>query len=150
MGSFNNIKCIGKYAARLGQSLSSSIETFETKQFTTISDIMSNDSEYCFSDGIGKISFKKAKEICNKYEIYASTFQIRFAGFKGVLTSWPNMNENEIQFRPSMKKFDCVNTNLDVLNIAEYIPCFLNRQVIVILSALGKYYFLCFYFLYFV
>jgi len=149
MGSFNNIKCIGKYAARLGQSLSSSIETFETKQFTTIPDIMSNDSKYCFSDGIGKISFKKAKEICNKYEIYASTFQIRFAGFKGVLTSWPNMNENEIQFRPSMKKFDCVNINLDVLNIAEYIPCFLNRQVIVILSALGKYCFLYLYFLYF-
>ena len=59
------------------------------------------------------------------------------------------MNENEIQFRPSMKKFDCVNINLDVLNIAEYIPCFLNRQVIVILSALGKYCFLYLYFLYF-
>lgn len=32
MGNFSDIKCIGKYAARLGQSLSSSIETFQTKR----------------------------------------------------------------------------------------------------------------------
>jgi hypothetical protein len=33
MGNFSDIKCIGKYAARLGQSLSSSVETFQTNRF---------------------------------------------------------------------------------------------------------------------
>ena len=41
MGDFTKIRNTGKYAARLGQSLSSSIETFDsdTTQFTTIPDI---------------------------------------------------------------------------------------------------------------
>lgn len=36
-----------------------------------------------------------------------------------------------------MKKFESNHKVLDVLNIAEYIPCYLNRQIIMILSALG-------------
>ncbi len=37
-----------------------------------------------------------------------------------------------------MKKFDSGQTNsLDIINISDYIPCFLNRQVIIILSSLG-------------
>jgi hypothetical protein len=36
-----------------------------------------------------------------------------------------------------MKKFESNYNCLDVLNIADYIPCFLNRQVIIILSTLG-------------
>ena len=58
MGDFSSINCIGKYAARLGQSLSSSVETFETKDFSIIEDIKVKDAakntEYCFTDGIGK------------------------------------------------------------------------------------------------
>jgi RNA-dependent RNA polymerase len=132
---------------------------------------MTDDNKYCFTDGIGKISASEAREICKKYFggfgshaniKYASTFQIRFAGFKGVLSAWPDLITNQIQFRPSMNKFsryhfffnrfnnfNFVNINkiifffisksghnrLDVLNAAEYIPCYLNRQVILILSA---------------
>ena len=80
MGDFRSIKCVGKYAARLGQSLSSSIETFETYEFNIIPDIMTADGRYCFSDGIGKISKQKAFEICRDFfpnVKYASTFQIR-------------------------------------------------------------------------
>ena len=36
-----------------------------------------------------------------------------------------------------MNKFNSPNRSLDVLNIAEAFPCFLNRQIIMILSALG-------------
>lgn len=36
-----------------------------------------------------------------------------------------------------MKKFESSHAKLDVLNIAEYIPCYLNRQIILILSSLG-------------
>ena len=80
MGDFSGIKCIGKYAARLGQSLSSSIETFETNNYSMIPDIDTKDQKYCFSDGIGKISREKAVQICQNYFTnieYASAFQIR-------------------------------------------------------------------------
>jgi RNA-dependent RNA polymerase len=36
-----------------------------------------------------------------------------------------------------MNKFDSAYSRLDVLNIAKYIPCYLNRQVIVILTSCG-------------
>ncbi len=143
MGNFESIKCIGKYAARLGQSLSCSIETFETNDFSIIPDIKKMDPqteiEYCFTDGIGKISQEKALEICKKYSdiSYASSFQIRFAGFKGVVAVDPNLTNKKLQFRESMKKFESGYNRLDLLNVAEYIPCYLNRQVIIILSSLG-------------
>ena len=55
MGDFSAIKCVGKYAARLGQSLSSSVATFVTKEFEIIPDIevCFNNVEYIFTDGIG-------------------------------------------------------------------------------------------------
>ena len=53
MGDFSTIKCIGKLAARLGQSLSTSIATFEVKtiDFEIIPDIKVGN--YNFTDGIG-------------------------------------------------------------------------------------------------
>jgi RNA-dependent RNA polymerase len=56
MGNFSDIRCVGKYAARLGQSLSSSIETFKTDEYDLIEDIVVD--QFCFTDGIGKISCK--------------------------------------------------------------------------------------------
>lgn len=144
MGDFKEIKCIGKYAARLGQSLSSSIETIEIEEFHMIDDIEVydpiNEVTYCFTDGIGKISKEKALEICKNYyqiDYLASAFQIRYAGFKGVVALDPNMKDHHLAFRNSMKKFESGHNRLDVLNIANSIPCFLNRQVIMILSSLG-------------
>ncbi len=87
MGEFDNIKCIGKYAARLGQSLSSSIDSFQTDSYRIIPDIyVEPHKQYCFTDGIGKISIEKAMEICKLYpnKDYLSAFQIRFGGFKGM------------------------------------------------------------------
>lgn len=138
MGDFKGIRSIGKYAARLGQSLSSSIETFESRKFSIIEDITVQD--YCFTDGIGKISVEKAIEISKEFygrEIPASAFQIRFGGFKGVVAIDPNLRNDELQFRNSMRKFDSGYSRLDVINLADYIPCFLNRQIILILSSLG-------------
>ena len=149
MGDFSSIRCIGKYTARLGQSLSSSIETLKANdnEFKMIQDVkVKNDEdgyEYCFTDGIGKISKSKAEEICKQIKKfsskYISAFQIRFAGFKGVVAIDTRMSDKDsfLEFRPSMKKFESVNSKLDVINVADYIPCHLNRQIIIILTALG-------------
>ncbi len=53
MGDFSNIRCIGKLAARLGQSLSTSTATFETDDFEIIPEI--EVGNYNFTDGIGKL-----------------------------------------------------------------------------------------------
>jgi hypothetical protein len=140
MGDFKSIRCIGKYTARLGQSLSCSIETIQTDDFKVVEDIKTRNNEYIFTDGIGQISKVKADEICKKYfnSRYISVFQIRFAGFKGVVSINPFLDDNSLLvFRPSMQKFESKNNRLDVLNKAEFIPCHLNRQVILILSVLG-------------
>ena len=143
MGDFSEIRSISKYAARLGQSLSSSIETFKSEDFTVIPDMNVRDPltgvEYCFTDGIGQISKERAIHISEKHysKKYISAFQIRFAGFKGVVAVNPDLYGQQLVFRNSMKKFDSGYARLDVLNIADYIPCYLNRQVIIILSSLG-------------
>ena len=93
---------------------------------------------YCFFFQ-GKISAEKANDICKDfYQIpNASAFQIRFGGFKGVVAVDPNLRGHQLQFRDSMRKFESGHNRLDVLNVAGYIPCHLNRQIIIILSSLG-------------
>jgi hypothetical protein len=137
LGNFSSIRCVGKYAARLGQSLSSSVGTFESNNVIMIDDI--EYGTYCFTDGIGKISKQKALEISRTHFKLddASAFQIRFGGYKGVVAVDLNLINYELVFRKSMKKFDSGHNRLDVLNVAKHVDCYLNRQVIIILSALG-------------
>jgi RNA-dependent RNA polymerase len=137
LGDFSSIRCIGKYAARLGQSLSSSVGTFQSNNVIMIDDI--ENEAYCFTDGIGKISKKKAIEISRTHfkVDYASAFQIRYGGYKGVVAVDMNLTNYELVFRKSMKKFDSGYNRLDVLNVAKHVDCYLNRQVIIILSSLG-------------
>lgn len=67
MGNFCNIRNVAKYAARLGQSLSSSTETLKVQKYEVeeIPDI-TNGTEYVFSDGIGTISADFANEVSMK------------------------------------------------------------------------------------
>jgi RNA-dependent RNA polymerase len=96
--------------------------------------------KYCFSDGIGKISYELAQEVAKKCgckdHIIPSAFQIRYGGYKGVVAVDPN-SSTKLSLRNSMCKFKSENTILDVLSWSKNKPCFLNRQVIVLLSTLG-------------
>ncbi|CAL9220613.1 unnamed protein product [Arabidopsis halleri] len=144
MGDFSNIRNVAKYAARLGQSFSSSVETLNVTslEMELIPDVeikSSSGTLYVFSDGIGKISpgFAElvAKE-CGFKDFFPSAFQIRYAGFKGVVAVDTNLSK-KLALRKSMKKFESEYTKLDVLAWSKYQPCYLNRQLITLLSTLG-------------
>ncbi|WVZ73766.1 hypothetical protein U9M48_022042 [Paspalum notatum var. saurae] len=124
MGDFHSIRNVAKYAARLGQSFSSSTETLKVHKHEVeeIPDI-ENGTIYTFSDGIGKISASFAMEI-------------RYGGYKGVVAVDPRSN-HKLSLRKSMSKFQSENITLDVLAYSKYQPCFLNRQLITLLSTLG-------------
>ncbi|OVA04184.1 RNA-dependent RNA polymerase [Macleaya cordata] len=143
MGDFGEIRNVAKYAARLGQSFGSSTETLNvySHEIEIIPDveIISNGEKYLFSDGIGKISSQFARLVAIKCGFKSSTpsaFQIRYGGYKGVVAVDPT-SEIKLSLRKSMSKFTSENTKLDVLSWSKFQPCFLNRQVITLLSTLG-------------
>lgn len=144
MGDFHEIRIVAKYAARLGQSFSSSRETVSVgrHEIEIIPDIELRRGEfkYCFSDGIGKISAELAQQVAKKCgfkeDHIPSAFQIRYGGYKGVVAIDPT-SSTKLSLRKSMCKYKSENTKLDVLAWSKYKPCFLNRQIIVLLSTLG-------------
>ncbi|RVW89216.1 RNA-dependent RNA polymerase 1 [Vitis vinifera] len=143
MGDFSQIRNVAKYAARLGQSFSSSKETLKVAkhEIEIIPDIEihRDGTTYVFSDGIGKISAELAHRVAIKCGCKSSTpsaFQIRYGGYKGVVAVDPT-SSRKLSLRKSMFKYESENTNLDVLSWSKYRPCFLNRQLITLLSTLG-------------
>ncbi|KAG6764321.1 hypothetical protein POTOM_031786 [Populus tomentosa] len=143
MGSFHRIRNVARYAARLGQSFSSSTETLSVSrhEIEIIPDIevSREGTRYLFSDGIGKISAEFARKVavkCGCKGFTPSAFQIRYAGYKGVVAVDPTSTK-KLSLRLSMFKYESENTKLDVLAHSKYQPCFLNRQLITLLSTLG-------------
>ncbi|KAK4261811.1 hypothetical protein QN277_004760 [Acacia crassicarpa] len=143
MGNFRNIRNVAKYAARLGQSFGSSTETLSVSQDETemIPDVVikTGGIDYNFSDGIGKISATFAKKVskkCGHKSFTPSAFQIRYGGYKGVVAVDPTSSV-KLSLRKSMLKYDSDNTKLDVLACSKFQPCYLNRQIITLLSTLG-------------
>ncbi|KAH0852865.1 hypothetical protein HID58_093650 [Brassica napus] len=143
MGDFGSIKNVSKYAARLGQSFGSSKETLTVKaddvELIPDVEIFSSGKRYVFSDGIGKISSDFAELVARKCDIEGvspSAFQIRYGGYKGVVAKDPNSSK-KLSLRSSMRKFHSDHTKLDVLAWTKEQPCYLNRQMITLLSTLG-------------
>ncbi|KAI0183636.1 RNA dependent RNA polymerase [Xylaria flabelliformis] len=142
MGDVAHIRVVAKYAARLGQCFST------TRAFTDspisqsvheIEDIIRND--WCFTDGVGKISPKLAEYVAKRHNLanktVPSAFQFRLGGNKGLLVVWPELNFNEVCLRPSQKKFYAQSTLLEIIKPSRFSVATLNRQTITILSCLG-------------
>ncbi|XP_030957423.1 RNA-dependent RNA polymerase 1-like [Quercus lobata] len=143
MGIFHQIRNVATYAARLGQSFGSSTETLsvEKHEIEVIPDVevVQDGVKYVFSDGIGKISSEFAKEVALKCSCKGHTpsaYQIRYGGYKGVVAVDPTSSA-KLSLRKSMSKYESENTKLDVLAHTKFQPCYLNRQLITLLSTLG-------------
>ncbi|CAL5003334.1 unnamed protein product [Urochloa decumbens] len=142
MGQFPS-KNVAKHTARMGLCFTSSFPTvtIQPDEMEFLEDV--NYNGYNFSDGIGMITPKLALEVAKMLPLtdsyVPSAFQIRFAGFKGVVAVWPGEDEEArwLSLRPSMKKFDSAHSVFEVVSWTKLQPAFLNRQIITLLSTLG-------------
>ncbi|BFI43094.1 RNA-dependent RNA polymerase [Marchantia polymorpha subsp. ruderalis] len=141
MGSFPRGN-VAKFAARMGLCFSAtfSTEIVPREQTVTIDDVMANG--YTFSDGCGKISPSFAPEVArllNLEEHPPCAYQIRYGGHKGVLGVWPIEEgpKYKLALRGSMRKFDSQHCQLEIVAWAKFIPSYLNRQIITLLSTLN-------------
>ncbi|ORY11519.1 RNA dependent RNA polymerase-domain-containing protein [Clohesyomyces aquaticus] len=144
MGSFEHIKTVAKYGARLGQCFSTTRAIKSPgKDFVlkTIPDIARNG--YTFTDGVGKLSTFVAQMAAqelglqNPFDDPPSLYQFRLAGCKGVLAVDPELVGPEIHIRPSQYKFDAKHEGLEIIRASSFATACFNRQLIVILSTLG-------------
>ncbi|XP_058227726.1 RNA-dependent RNA polymerase 2 [Rhododendron vialii] len=142
MGCFNKIRSVSKCAARMGQLFSSSMQTLEvpSQEVEVIPDVevTTDGIGYCFSDGIGKISLSFATQVAQKCGLNhtPSAFQIRYGGYKGVIAVDRN-SFRKISLRGSMLKFESENRMLNVTKWSDSMPCYLNREIVTLLSSLG-------------
>ncbi|KNA17291.1 hypothetical protein SOVF_081360 [Spinacia oleracea] len=142
MGSFNKIRSISKCAARMGQLFSAAWQTVvvPVQDVEVIPDIELNSDgiDYCFSDGIGKISLSFARQVAQKcgVEHTPSAFQIRYGGYKGVVAVDRN-SFRKLSLRSSMLKFESKNRMLNVTKCNKSQSCYLNREIVTLLTTLG-------------
>ena len=112
-GDFSSIKSVAKKAKRIGLLFSAAEATIQLQpeRCEDISDKQTKD--YNFTDGCGLISNHLAKQLVKHIPITfrnrkytPSVFQIRYRGYKGVLTLEPSMTGKIMaKFRDSMRKF---------------------------------------------
>ena len=144
IGDFSNIKQLSKYAARISQTLTTTIKTIKIPKdkIKEIPDKKSSDEKYTFSDGVGRISYTLSKQISEKLKLdyVPSCFQGRFLGCKGVWTTMWDDYSGRIYCRESQIKFhvDREEVNyFELCDYSKYIQSYLNRQIILLLNSLG-------------
>ncbi|CAM9929840.1 unnamed protein product [Ectocarpus sp. 12 AP-2014] len=150
MGDMSGIDVVGKHAARLGQSLSSTTSTIEVPPALKKLVPDKEAGPYEFTDGCGMMSEGVAREVADVLghsvsKPPPSAFQIRIGGCKGILAVWPDWVMRSVSgrggykvlVRPSMQKFPSERNTLEVIQYARQLPCYLNRQFITLLGTLG-------------
>lgn len=142
MGMFKDIKGVALYASRLGQCFSTTRAISGSKvEIKQIKDVKLD--KFCFTDGVGKISAFLAQLAASELGIDQATtgtpsvFQFRLGGCKGVLAVSSDAKMREIHIRPSQYKFPATHEGLEIIRCSQFASSSLNRQLILILSALG-------------
>lgn len=113
LGDFTKMKTVAKKSKRIGLlfSVAEMATTVDPDRCQDIPDVERDN--YVFTDGCGLISPRLAHELVRKAHIAfrnvqytPSVFQIRYRGYKGVLTVDPSMKGRIlVKCRKSMKKF---------------------------------------------
>ena len=142
LGSFDHIRIVAKYAARIGQCFSTSreVQGIRVPVICNVPDI--GKDGHCFTDGVGMVSELLTSiisgEFCLDASIPSSAFQFRMGGCKGMLVKWPlKARGKEVHIRKSQEKFPADSKTLEILRCARFATATLNRQTIVILECLG-------------
>lgn len=147
MGQFP-IRNPAKHAARMGLCFTSSYATVTMQPGEVDEDLEDvTRNGYNFSDGIGVITEDLALEVAEMLPLAdrfaPSAYQIRYAGFKGVVAVSPpgpgqeDRGTRRMSLRPSMRKFESTHNVLEVVSWTKFQPAFLNRQIITLLTTLG-------------
>jgi RNA-dependent RNA polymerase len=124
MGTFTECNTPSKYAARIGQCLSTTFQGLAGQDMGrsakrqagmlrhVVIDDICVDSKNIHSDGCGIISKKAMRSlldmlpfVSDEQREHASIVQIRYGGAKGVLVAWDNIISCDIALRKSMIKF---------------------------------------------
>ena len=129
-----------KYASRIGLFCTADYNTvpISDDDYDVVEDIFSK--KKMLTDGAGLVS----QAICDEVQKWmgtldGNTFQIRYKGFKGILTLDPNLKESKIQFRKSMKKFNAQEgpEELGVVKVFGFTSVTLNRDMLTLISCLS-------------
>ncbi|KAH8099527.1 RdRP-domain-containing protein [Cristinia sonorae] len=153
LGDFSGvIRYPSKYAARIAQAFTATDPsvTIRRSQWEEVPDLGTD--PYLFTDGIGTISPKLGDLIwdalCNdrdenyRKHIKPSAYQIRFLGYKGVVSIDHELEGIKMRLRPSMNKFSVPQEEEEAdIEIAKAFErageAHLNRQLIMILEDRG-------------
>ena len=142
MGLFSEIETVPMYASRLGQCFSTTRAIRGSNvNLKELADIERNG--FNFTDGVGRISPFLARLAANELGILQhsadppSVFQIRLGGCKGILALSPISRGSDIHIRKSQYKFAAKHEGLEIIRWSQYACANLNRQLILIMSALG-------------
>lgn len=143
VGDLKHIRSVGKYAARMGQCLTTTrhVNGISVPKVVTINDIHceTDGRKWTFTDGVGKISLFNARMISNDHNLpeIPSCVQFRMGGCKGILVVWPDVPAHEVHIRPSQQKFSAVYNGLEIIKVSKYAQATLNSQTIPLLHCLG-------------
>ena len=139
MGSFKDIHGVALFNSRLGQCFSTTRAIATQPEVVEIDDIERNG--FKFSDGVGKMSLElahvTARGVGLVYQEPPSVFQFRLGGCKGVLAVWPELPGRQLHIRLTQYKFPASHEGLEIIRWSQFACSNLNRQLILVLSALG-------------
>ncbi|KAL9001670.1 MAG: hypothetical protein Q9188_005363 [Gyalolechia gomerana] len=147
LGDFSKIKSVAKLAKRIGLLFSSAktATQLQPERCQDIADVVRDG--HIFTDGCGLLSKKFAQRLVQNLDLrfrnlrYSpSVVQIRYAGYKGVLTLEPQLRgQILVQFRDSMRKVkDVGDRSFAVVDYSKpYSFGYLNDEIVLLLHALG-------------
>ena len=140
MGNFDNERVIAKHAARIAQCFTSTEPSIRipAEYVKYIPDVETEDKQYCFTDGVGRLSqnfFKQVQQVLGRRHM-PSVLQIRYGGCKGTVSVDPKLDDEEHQLilRFSMLKFTSDHDQLEICKISSARALYLNRQAILLLA----------------